>query len=154
MKVKYNIKNNDLAKKVYWFDDGSFGELEGHNYFQMSLNDSSTFLLNINRDNYSILSIEGYFPIEAKKYIKSFHFSPLHLINGELKLDCKENELDGDGCFFPLLYQNLYYDNDKDILAIGKLDNIHNVYIKFGENIYAIFENETFCGVAIELIKK
>lgn len=152
MKIAYivnKVKNNE---RIYWFKDGSFGPMQVFGCYQLSIDDSSSCLLNVDRITGSVLSVEGYFPFEAVNSIKRFNFNPSYFINGELKLIDAREELNGEGCFMPLKDQSRYYDEEKNIYAIGLVEG--SECVKFGENLYAFFKQSSFCGIAIKLIKE
>lgn len=153
MKIIYRIKKNTNKKNVYWFDDGSFGEPNSFPYFQISLSTTFVFLLNVDRSNFRIVSVEGYFPTEAIENVKKFSFNPKNVSDGELQLDCSISTLNDEGCFILMPNQNILYDKNKQVLGIGEVDNKNNTCVKFGETLFAFFENDILCGVAVRLIK-
>ena len=138
MKIIYIENKFKHDERIYWFKDGSFGPIQALGYFQLSLDDSSSCLLNVDRSTGSVLSVEGYFPFEAVNSIKRFNFNHSYFINAELKLINAREELNGEGCFMPLKDQSRYYDEKKNIYAIGLVEG--SECIKFGENLYAFFK--------------
>ena len=152
MKIIYIENKFKNDERIYLFKDGSFGPMKALGYFQLSLDDSSSCLLNVDRITGSILSVEGYFPFEEVNSIKRFNFNPSYFINGEIKLIGAREELNDEGCFMPLKDQSRYYDEEKNIYAIGFIEGCE--CIKFGENLYAFFKQKSFCGIAIKLIKE
>jgi len=153
VKIIYKIKENTNNKNVYWLDDGSFGELNSFPYFQISLSITFVFLLNVDKKSLRIVSVEGYFPVEAIESIKKFMFNPQVVFEGELQLDFSGSALNDDGCFMPLANQNIYYDKERQMLGIGELENSNCICIRFGENLFAFFKDHVLCGVALKLIK-
>lgn len=151
MIITYELTKTDIVKRVYYFDDGSFGDLNNKSYFQISINDASSCLLNVDRTNGKISSVEGYFPIEARNSILKFDFNPINIYEGKLVVVDILNEFEDEGCFMTLDNQNIGYDEKKDILAFGKTSNC--TCIRCGENLYAFFEDFTFSGLAIKLIR-
>ncbi len=152
MKLSYKIQDHQDCCPVYWFEDGSFGPLNSLENFQISLNDSSTFLLNVDKRTKTVVSIEGYFPHESEKRTPSFRFNPPSIYEGELKLTEVGNELNDEGCFMPLKNQRIFYDQEKEILGIGELDG--NKCLRFLDNAYVYFLGENIVGIAIKLIRR
>lgn len=153
VKIIFKIKENTNKQNVYWLDDGSFGELNSFPYFQISLSSTFVFLLNVDKNSLRIPSVEGYFPLEAIRSVKQFKFNPPVIFDGELQLVFSEGTLNDDGCFMPLANQNIYYDQERQILGIGELENSNCICVRFGETLFAFFEDDILCGVALKLIK-
>lgn len=151
MKLLFKIGKYKIGEKIYRLNDESFGPKNSFGLFQITLNDNSTFLLNIDKHSKLALSFEGYFPIESIKNLNKFNFNPSYIYEGEIILEGSEEELDGDGFFMPLKNQKLYFDEKKSVLAIGEI--INTKCMRFSDWAYAYLSDCEIVGFALKLFK-
>lgn len=151
MKLLFKFDKCSSDEKIYRLNDGSFGPKNNVGLFQITLNDNSTFLLNIDKHSKLALSFEGYFPVESIKNLNKFNFNPSNIYEGEIILEASEEEFDGDGFFMPLKNQKLSFDEKKSVLAIGEISNTK--CMRFSDWAYAYLSDEKIVGFALKLFK-
>lgn len=149
--IKINTKIN-LNKIVVHYDN-SFGYeklLEDFN-FQVSLNEMSSIILNFDKTDYRCTSCEGY--ILPNKLIKRSIYIEQYK-QGGLFLHINEREKLSDfGIEYKINNNSIYYDEEKNILAIGDITEDIDIY-EFGCGQYVKINDNKIIAIYIRFFIK
>lgn len=149
--MKFLINGNtkiNMNKIVVHFDN-SFGyeKLLERFDFQVSLDEMSSIILNFNKTEYKCTSCEGYI-LPNKLIKKSINIE--HYKQGALFVCINEEEkLFEFGMEYKMNNNSIYYDEKKNILAIGDIAKDIDLY-EFGYGQYVKIDDDKIIAVYIE----
>lgn len=149
MRIYYSSSVKDNRNRVRLHGDRSFDSLCGASWdYSVSLNESSTFILNFCLATKECVGSEGYFD-ETSKYLRRSEITVSEVAEGTLKIALEPSEATDEGRWYLLKDTTITYDSGNSTIAFGKSEGA--LTVEFGGGQYAVFSNaEELVGIIIK----